>query len=142
MARRKSDVQRAAESAVKKTHPATIFLAILFFLIGCAGGVFVSIQLTKNDRFDLNGEKVIRLEEGASYTEQGATVVSFGKDISAKVVYGGDAESLKGSLEEGIYQIVYTIDDLRWGDYQRVRVVIVGNPEGADEFVSSVGEGV
>lgn len=140
MARRKSDVQKAAESAVKKTHPATIFLAILFFLIGCAGGVFASVQLTKNDRFDLNGEKVVRLETGATYTEQGATVVSFGKDISAKVVYGGDAESLKGNAEEGIYQIVYTVDDLRWGDFQRVRVVIVGNPEGADDFISSAGE--
>ncbi len=138
MARRKSEVQKAAESAVKKTHPATIILAVLFFLIGCAGGVFASMTLTKNDRFDLNGEKVIRLQMGESYTEQGVTVISFGKDVSDKAVRGGDADSLKEGAEEGIYQIVYTIDDLRWGDFQRVRVVIVGDPEGADEFIASL----
>ena len=31
MAKRKSEVQKAAEKAVKKTHTATVVLAVLFF---------------------------------------------------------------------------------------------------------------
>ena len=43
MARKKSKVQKSAEKAVKKTHTATIVLAILFLLIGAAVGIFVSM---------------------------------------------------------------------------------------------------
>lgn len=140
MARRKSSAQKAAESAVKKTHPVTVFLVILFFLIGCVGGVVASTQLTKNDCFELKGESVIRLDVGDTYTEQGVTIRSFGKDISEKAVRGGDADLLQANAQEGIYQIVYTVEDIRWGEYQRVRVVIVGNPEGAEDYLPGGGE--
>lgn len=90
MAKRKSEVQKAAEKAVKKTHTATVVLAVLFFVIGCIGGVIVSMQLTKNDKFELNGEKTVYLEIGEKYIEQGVTVISFGKDVSDKITTGGD----------------------------------------------------
>lgn len=139
MARRKSSAQKAAESAVKKSHPVTVFLVILFLIVGCVGGVFASVQLTKNDCFELKGESVIQLDIGDTYTEQGVTIRSFGRDISEKAVRGGDADLLKGAAEEGIYQIVYTVSDIRWGDYQRVRVVIVGDPEGAEDYLPQSG---
>lgn len=134
MARRKSEISKQAEKAVKKSHPATIALAVLFLLIGIIAGIFLSVKLTENDKFVLNGEKVVRLSLGESYAEQGATVVSFGKDVSAKVVRGGDLDVLDTNME-GIYQIKYTVDDLRWGEYQLVRVIIVGDPAGAEEFI-------
>lgn len=59
-------------------------------MIGCIGGVIVSMQLTKNDKFELNGEKTVYLEIGEKYIEQGVTVISFGKDVSDKITTGGD----------------------------------------------------
>lgn len=138
MAKRKSEVQKAAEKAVKKTHTATVVLAVVFFVIGCVGGVIVSMQLTKNDKFELNGEKTVYLEIGEKYVEPGVTVISFGKDVSDKITTGGDFGAMNTDIE-GVYQIVYKIDDLRWGDYQRVRTVIVGNPEKGEQEIPDVG---
>lgn len=53
MARRKSNAAKAAERAVKKTHTATIVLAVLFLIVGAVAGVLVSRNLTKDDRFVL-----------------------------------------------------------------------------------------
>ena len=129
---KKSDVQKAAEKAVKKSHPATLILAILFLNVGAVAGVVLSRELTKNDKFELIGEKQVELAIGESYKEAGVKIISFGRDISDKVAYGGDFVTMGEIPEEGIYQIVYTVDDFRWGDYQLVRTVIVGNPEGAE----------
>lgn len=129
---KKSDVQKAAEKAVKKSHPATLILAILFLIVGAVAGVVLSRELTKNDKFELIGEKQVELAIGESYKEAGVKIISFGRDISDKVAYGGDFVAMGEIPEEGIYQIVYTVDDFRWGDYQLVRTVIVGNPEGAE----------
>ena len=129
---KKSDAQKAAEKAVKKSHPATLILAILFLIVGAVAGVVLSRELTKNDKFELIGEKQVELAIGESYKEAGVKIISFGRDISDKVAYGGDFVTMGEIPEEGIYQIVYTVDDFRWGDYQLVRTVIVGNPEGAE----------
>ena len=129
---KKSDVQKAAERAVKKSHPATHILAILFLIVGAVAGVMLSRELTKNDKFELIGEKQVELAIGESYKEAGVKIISFGRDISDKVAYGGDFVTMGEIPEEGIYQIVYTVDDFRWGDYQLVRTDIVGNPEGAE----------
>ena len=129
---KKSDVQKAAEKADKKSHPATLILAILFLIVGAVAGVVLSRELTKNDKFELIGEKQVELAIGESYKEAGVKIISFGRDISDKVAYGGDFVTMGEIPEEGIYQIVYTVDDFRWGDYQLVRTVIVGDPEGAE----------
>lgn len=131
---KKSNAQKAAEKAVKKSHPATLILAVLFLLIGAVAGVIVAREITKNDTFVLLGEKQVELENGASYTEAGVSIISFGRDISEKVQLGGDYESMGQTPAEGVYQIVYTVDDFRWGDYQLVRTVIVGDPEGTEDI--------
>ena len=56
---KKSDAQKAAEKAVKKSHPATLILAILFLIVGAVAGVVLSRELTKNDKFELIGEKQV-----------------------------------------------------------------------------------
>ena len=118
MARKRSSVSKTAEQAVKKSHPAS---------------VLVSRQITKNDKFILNGEKTVQMEVGGAFVDEGATVISFGRDISSDVQVSGD--ELNADVE-GVYQLVYTVDDLRWGDYRLVRVVVVGNPEGAEDFLN------
>ena len=133
MARKKSNVAKSAEKAVKKTHTATLVLAVLFLIVGAVAGAIVSAHLTKNDRFELNGDKVVRMEIGDAFFDEGATVISFGRDVSAHFQVGGD--ELNASVE-GVYQLVYTIDDIRWGNFQRVRVVIVGDPEGAEDYIN------
>ena len=115
------------EKTVKKSHKATVVLAVLFLLIGIAAGVGASWFLTKDDTFELNGEKVIRLTVGDTYEEQGAKAISFGKDISSKVQISGDKPDLAVA---GEYQIVYKVDDFRYKDYQLVRRVIVEDAGG------------
>ena len=130
---RESNVAKAVGKAAKRLHPAALVLAVLFFIVGGVAGVIASKQITKNDRFDLNGDAVVRIQVGGEFTDAGATVISFGRDVSSKVEVSGDALNAD---EEGIYQLVYRVDDLRWGDYQRVRVVIVGDPEGAEDYLN------
>ena len=126
-----SGASRAAKKAVKKTHIATIVLALVFFAIGAVAAFFAYRQLTKNDEFVLRGESVVWLDVGEEFVDEGVHIVSFGRDISAKATTGGD--ELDVNTEE-IYQIVYQVKDIRWGNFRRVRTVIVGNPEGAEEY--------
>lgn len=132
MARKNTELRRSAEKsaekAIKKTHKLTLFLALLFLAAGVVAGVLVSGSLTKNDKFVLNDQKEIRLPVGGDYVEYGATVISFGKDISDKVTISGDKVD---TSREGEYQLVYKVDDWRWSDYQLVRVVYVGDGEEA-----------
>ena len=114
----------SVSKAVKKSHKGVFLLALLFLLIGAAAGAAVSWFMTKDDRFVLNGEKEITLAVGEVYEEQGAEVISFGRDISENVVISGDTVD---ESTEGVYQIVYSVEDLRWGEYQLVRVVTVGD---------------
>lgn len=114
----------SVSKAIKKSHKGVLLLALLFLLIGAAAGAAVSWFMTKDDRFVLNGEKEITLAVGEVYEEQGAEVISFGRDISENVVISGDTVD---ETTEGVYQIVYSVEDLRWGEYQLVRVVTVGD---------------
>ena len=125
---RKNSVRNAAEKAVRKTHAATVVLSVLFLLVGIAAGVAACVFITRNDKFELNGEKEVRIAVGGSFSDPGATVFSFGRDLSESVQVGGDYTSFDPTVE-GVYQFVYTVDDFRWGDYQLVRTVIVGDPD-------------
>ena len=133
MARKKS-VADAAEKAIKKSHPLTVFLAVLFLLIGAAGGAFICSRLTSGDKLELAGERVVYLQVGQAYEEPGYEAVYFGKDAADKVVLSGDTVD---TSKEGIYQIVYKVDGLFRDDFQRVRAVIVGNPQGLEEFLAA-----
>ena len=125
---RRNNARNAAEKAAKKTHPAPLTPPVLFFTAGAAGGVFAFSGLTENDKFVLNGEKEVRLAVGENFEDPGATVISFGRDISADVIVAGERDAFDPAVE-GVYRFLYKVDDIRWGDYQLVRTVIVGDPE-------------
>lgn len=119
---KRGKMQKNAEKAIRKTHPLTILLTLVFLLVGIGTGIGLSEFLIRNDKFVLNGEQEIRLSVGEEYIEPGATVISFGKDISDRVLISGDA--LNTSVV-GEYQLVYQVENFRYKHYRRVRTVIV-----------------
>ena len=104
---------------------ATSLILLLVFVVGAVVGVLTFKHITRNDEFVLNGAKEIALTVGDTYTEHGAKCVSFGKDVSTKI-------QIKGTVDtsvEGVYRLVYTIDDFRFGNIKRVRLITVSAEE-------------
>ena len=132
MAKKRSS---SAAKAAKKLHPATVVLAAVFLAVGIGAGIFASEALSAGDSFTLNGGREVHLSLGEAFDDPGATVLSFGRDISGRVQVGGDADRFDADTP-GTYYFVYTVDDLRWGDYQLVRTVIVGGSDPASETAS------
>lgn len=133
MAKKRSS---SAAKAAKKLHPATVVLAAVFLAVGIGAGVFASEALSAGDSFTLNGGREVHLSLGEAFDDPGVTVLSFGRDISDRVQVGGDADRFDADTP-GTYYFVYTVDDLRWGDYQLVRTVIVGGSGPASETASA-----
>lgn len=133
MAKKRSS---SAARAAKKLHPAIVVLAAVFLAVGIGAGVFASEALSAGDSFTLNGGREVHLSLGEAFDDPGATVLSFGRDISDRVQVGGDADRFDADTP-GTYYFVYTVDDLRWGDYQLVRTVIVGGSDPAPETTSA-----
>lgn len=133
MAKKRSS---SAARAAKKLHPAIVVLAAVFLAVGIGAGVFASEALSAGDSFTLNGGREVHLSLGEAFDDPGATVLSFGRDISDRVQVGGDADRFDADTP-GTYYFVYTVDDLRWGDYQLVRTVIVGGSDPAPETASA-----
>lgn len=106
-----------------------LLLAILF--IGFfAGGFALCKVLTRNDYFDLLGDKEIVINVGMDYTysEDGFKAISFGKDVSDQVVVSTnlmrDAEGnyIIPTGKTGEYVIKYTINSSRLKNIVRYRV--------------------
>ena len=115
---------------MKKSKRSSIILSLIciFILIGGVCGYFVSRKLTENDKFEIIGEKIIEVNIGESYTDEGAIAISFGKDVSDKI----KTESNVDYTTEGVYYIKYSVDNLRFKGIERYRTIKVlgGNDEG------------
>lgn len=107
--------------SAKKLSKAAKSAIIICFVIGIGIGAAVCAYISREDGFSLNGEKEITVSVGAHYTEQGATVVSLGKDLSEQIQISGTVDTVTA----GVYYIVYTVDCYKYGDYQLVRKVTV-----------------
>ena len=79
--------KRTAKQKVKKLHPLTKFLAVLFLLIGVGLGVLACTFFSKNDRFVLKGDTQFSIDAGTAfvYEEQGVEAVAFGLSCESKV---------------------------------------------------------
>ena len=136
--------KRRAKSKIKKLHPATKVLAVLFLVVGLAVGVFACTLLSKNDHFELTGSKQISLEAGSSYTytEEGYEAVAFGLDCTDKVQVAWSEEITRDDngnfiipAKEGVYTITYTVNSLKFNGklggekIQRIRVFTVDAAE-------------
>ena len=141
MASRKIDKQM--KKKLKKMHPVTKAVAVLFLVIGIAGGALFSLHTFKNDRFLLKGESNFSVDVGQpyTYTEEGVEAVCFGRDVSDKLTVETKLEKdAEGNYiiptdKAGVYTITYTVDCLKFGEkapngvIKRIRVFTVNEVE-------------
>ena len=111
--------KQAVKQVKKKPWYALILLVILAF--GAVGGFFGAKLLIKNDKFEINGDQEVVLEVGDYYVEKGATIISFGRDISKQV----KIDSTVDTTQAGQYYVKYTVEDIRFGEIERYRYVTV-----------------
>ena len=120
----KQTLKTKAKKEIKKgttKRPVFTFLLAVLFASGLAGGYFGGEYLTKNDTFEIIGDQTIELNVGQQYQEQGVKIISFGKDISSKVVIEDNIDT----TTEGDYYVKYSVDDIRYGKIVRYRYVVV-----------------
>lgn len=115
----KKKVQNEVKTQIKK-KPWLIIVAI-FLIASAVGGFFLAQTLTKNDTFEIIGQKTVYLSVGDTYEEAGAKAVSLGRDISASI----KTESTVNTQTAGEYYVKYTVEDIRFGNVCRYRYVIV-----------------
>ena len=113
---------------VKKKHPIAFIFVIALFAVGIFGGYFTVKTLTKNDTFELIGEKYITLTLGQSYQDEGAKAVFFGKDISGEIV----TENNIDYSSVGQYYIKYEYSNFLYKDITIYRYVTIISEEVAD----------
>lgn len=98
-----------------------VFILLISLVLGAGIGYFIGFTLIKNDKFIINGESTIEIYIGQTYEDEGATAISFGKDVSNKI----KTENNINTAEEGQYYIKYTVDNIRYKGVERYRVIIV-----------------
>ena len=129
----KNNWTRSAKKAAKKSHKAIKWIALIFFIIGFTAGYFGGEYLCVNDCFALNGETHITVKQGTAYTyyEEGATVISLGRDLSSEVIIETDLTPTENGTYpidtsvEQTYTITYTVDDFRYGSVKKIRFITV-----------------
>ena len=117
-------MKRNVKKVIKKTNKSILLCLFIFITLGAISGYFSMNHLTKNDTFELVGEKNITLTLNQEYIEQGVNVIAFGKDLKDKVVIESNLDTSK----EGEYTIIYTINDsFKYKDVKRIRYISVVN---------------
>lgn len=137
----RKEVNEKKSSHTKKEKQATFKLAIIFCLLFGALIGYIGVKFVcKNDYFEINGTKNITLSVGDSYTDAGASVVAFGKNIDDKIVIEvynnneniGGLENIDTSIET-TYQIVYTVSSLRYKNIKLIRTLQIINELAQDD---------
>lgn len=130
--------KRTAKKKIRRIHPLSFVVWILALAVGIGAGAGACAFICRNDGFELIGKRALtvqRVEESGKlyeYTDKGVKIVSFGKDISDKVKVDTNMEEIDDGVyafdasEENVYYIVYTVDDVRFGEIRRVRTITVG----------------
>ena len=114
---KKRKAKRKAKQALKRTHIAYIVIVVISLAIGLAGGWFGIGYVTRNDVFEIKGEKVTEYKIGdvIKYTDEGINYISFGKDLSGEYVIetnmtkNSDGSYTADTSEEGTFVITYKI---------------------------------
>ena len=132
--------RRAVKKEMRRQHPATLIVPILFLVIGLVLGYgAVTLLRTSDDGLSLVGEKAITLSVGESYTytEEGYRLLCFGKDFSSSVAVdtnmteNADGTYTPDTSVEGVYYIAYTSEHpLFYTGVRRVRTFHVVGGEG------------
>lgn len=114
---------------VKKKHPFAFIVVIALLAVGIIGGYFTVKTITKNDTFELIGEKHITLTLGQSYQDEGAKAVFFGKDVSSEIVSENNIDFTKA----GQYYIKYEYSNAFYKNIVKYRYITIISEEVSDE---------
>lgn len=109
------------ENKSSKKKLLSLIITLVVVIGGAVGGYFVAQKITENDKFAIIGEKVIEIEVGEEYVDEGAIVISFGKNISDKII----VENTIDNTTVGEYYIRYTVDNFRFKGVERYRIIKV-----------------
>ena len=120
-------IKKAAIKAVKKTHKSIIICFLLFLILGIGAGGATTYVLTKNDTFEIIGEKTINLTIDDTYTDEGAKAIELNKDISNEIKIEG--LELVDTSKEGVYIITYTLDSKLYKNIKLYRYIVVESGE-------------
>ena len=109
------------------------WIALIFLAMGFSVGYFGAEYLCSSDCFYINGDTHITVQQGTDYTyyEEGATIISFGRDLSTDVIIETDLIATENGTypidtsKAQTYTITYTIDDLRYHGVKKVRFITV-----------------
>ena len=129
MANKKKKINKTIQKEIKKKlNGLTLFLSILFLIIGLIAGYFM-YSFTSDKKDDINefnvsllGNEIVKLNIGEDYNDEGYVFSIMGKDYSNDVVVNRDNFNKD---KEGIYYITYTLNN----DDNKIelrRIIIVG----------------
>ena len=117
-------LKKEIKKKIKKTPTSILICLIIFFIIGLPVGYFGIQQLTKDDTFEIIGDKNITLKVNEEYVEPGANAIQFGKDMKENI----QIESNVDTTTEGEYTVIYTVkSSFKYKNIKRVRYVTVTN---------------
>ena len=133
--RAKRKTKSYAKKKMRRANLLTVAIAVLALIAGVVVGVFAYKHICRHDRFELRGQKEIRIELNESeffYYDDGVELVEFGKDLSDEVevqtnmtYLGGDKYTVDTTVP-GKYYVKYTVDSPKYGEVCRIRTIIVG----------------
>lgn len=127
------NAKRAVKREVKKTHPMTFLIPVLFLVLAFVVGYIGAGALFQTDGFSVRGEKqyTVRVGESFTYTDEGFVCTALGRDISDKVSVKSNMTLTDGvytvdTTKPGEYYISYTCtDSLFYTNVRLVRVISV-----------------
>ena len=131
--RAKRKVKSKAKSKAKRIHPLTWVICALALIIGVGAGIGAYSFISRNDCFKLRGDAEYTVSVGAevTYVDEGVKIISFGKDISSEVEVKTNLKKISSgkyavdTTKPTEYYIIYTVDDAKYGNIQKVRTITV-----------------
>lgn len=125
--------KKPIKKAAKKTHRGISTIAVIFLFVGAVLGYMGAMYISENDCFVINGDKetYVKLGTPCTYVELGATVISYGRDLSDFVRIehdfpkDGNGNFIVDTSVEKTYVITYTIDDIKYGTIKRIRTITI-----------------
>ncbi len=135
-----NDAKRAVKKEVRRQHPATLLIPLLFLLLGLAVGYFaIGILAKPTDGLTLSGESTITVPLGTDYTyrEEGYRLSCLGFDatdavsVSTNLEKNADGSYTIDTSVPGKYYIAYTSEHpLFYNGLRRVRsFTVLGGEE-------------
>lgn len=129
----KRKVKSRAKSKAKRIHPLTWVISALALIIGVGAGIGAYSFISRDDCFKLKGdsEYTVPVGDDIIYVDEGVRIISFGKDISSEVEVKTNLQKVSNgkyavdASKPKEYYMIYTVDDIKYGEIQRVRVITV-----------------